>query len=293
MKTEFQSIKGQLDSSQYLNKESQSVYQDLDMRVSSLEDKIGQIQTMLKELKVATSASSTTGPTASPKGAAVNPIAKMSAEYDEFQGLLNMVNAQDYRNAASGFMGFIKKYPKSEYLGSAQFWLGESYYSMGDYAKSIAEYQSLVEKYPQHPRAKEAVYKQGLAFMRMKKYPEAKLFFQKVESSYPNSTEAFEAQARLHRIEELEGTNMALGNSTESAPSKPPPGPGEPVYNRPISKPNPYPGAYPGNQPGSNPPSPGTTGIKPIVTPTPEAPPKPPAPEPTGRTSGDGSAPLF
>jgi tol-pal system protein YbgF len=208
---EFQSIRGTLDASKVLRQESDKVYQDLDMRVSALEDKVDQIHKLLKELKTADS--STAKPSA----------ANSSKEFEEFQSMLNLVNAQDYNAAASGFLGYLRKYPQSANAGSAQYWVAESYYSLGDYAKAISEFQKLNEKYPQHPKVKEGIYKQGLAFMRVKKYPEAKLFFQKVMASYPNSPEALQAKAQLLRIQELEQATPNLASNQPATSSVSPP----------------------------------------------------------------------
>ncbi len=261
MKAEFVSIKGQLEAAGYLRKENEKVYQDLDMRVSALEDKIGQIHNMMKELKTTTPAP---------------PAAKTAAEYDEFQSLLNLVNAQDFRSAASGFMGFIQKYPQSAYAGSAQFWVADSFYSMGDYVKAIAEFQILTEKYPQHPRVREGIYKQGVAFSRLKKYPEAKLFFQKVMASYPNSAEAAQAKARLHRLESLEGGTLALNLESGPVPTASPrPGTGGTVYNRPVMKPAPMPRSEPPGQPAPANPNPPAAPSEPTTPPPPKDPPAP------------------
>jgi tol-pal system protein YbgF len=250
---EFQSIRGQVEASKYLTKETDRIYQDLDMRVSSLEDKIDQIHTLVKAM-------------AAPKPVEANPAGETSSrEVEEFQVLLAMVNARDYRGAASGFMGFMKKYPKSPHAGSAQYWVGECYYSMGDFAKSIQDFQKFVEKYPNHERVKEAVYKQGLSFMRLNKNEEAKLFFQKVLAAYPNTVEAAKAQARLHRIEETErqSQQVALGQSPDAAASPQPKKQGETTY-RPIMKPVPMPGAHrpatPLPQPTPEPPAQDTSG---------------------------------
>ena len=225
LKLEVQSLKGQLESAQYLRNQSDRVYQDLDTRVSSVEDRIQQVHTLVKDLKPA---AFETG-TALPQG----------QEYSEFQSALNLVNAQDYRAAASSLMGFMKKYPQSPSLGSAQYWLADCFYAMGDDAKAITEFQTLYEKYPSHPRVKEGIYKQGLSFMRLKKNDEAKLFFQKVISMDPNSAEALQAKGKLARLAELEKNNGVNASDTkskeENANSK------EPVY-RPIMKPSPMPG---------------------------------------------------
>lgn len=280
---EFRLIKGQLDSSQYIMKESDRVYQDLDQRVSSLEDKIGQLHNLLKDINLKLS-----GAPEAPKapGAAVNP-----AELQEFQSLLNVANARDYRNAASGFMGFLRKYPKSEYAGSAQYWVAESFYSLGDYAKAISEFQALSEKYPQHPRVKEGVYKQGMSFMKLNKNAEAKLFFQKVIATYPNSAEAFQAKGRLARLEELEHKSpaLALGGGSEPKAPPTPPATGEPVY-KPIMKPHPMPRAPLPPPPSGQPTSP-TSPTTPTA-PKPEPAPSAPAPEVPPATHESG-APLF
>src|SRR5688572_15478270 len=42
IRQEFRSVKGTLENADYLRKESERVYQDLDQRVSGLEDRIGQ-----------------------------------------------------------------------------------------------------------------------------------------------------------------------------------------------------------------------------------------------------------
>jgi tol-pal system protein YbgF len=266
---DFQSIQGQVQASQYLTKESDRIYQDLDLRVSSLEDKIDQIHKLLKEL------------TTTPKEVGTKPGAS-AKEYEEYQMLLNAVNARDWAGSASGFLGFIKKYPKSPYTGNARYWLGESYYSMGDFAKAIKEFQNLVDSDPGHPRVKEAIYKQGLCFSRLKKYPEAKLFFQKVMADYPNTAEAAKAQARLFRIEELEKSQPTSGPGLVSSSDTATNGsaPGQTVYP-PIMKPVPMPRA---------------------VTPAPQTPIETTVPPPPVDSSeegsrpantGDSSAPLF
>ncbi len=226
MKLELQSLKGQLESAQYLRNQSDRVYQDLDTRVSSLEDKIQQMHTLVKDLR----------PNAFETGSAAAP---QTQEYEEFQSALNLINAQDYRAAASSLLGFMKKYPQSSNLGSAQYWLADSYYAMGDDAKSITEFQTLYEKYPSHPRVKEGIYKQGLSFLRLKKNDEAKLFFQKVISMDPNSAEALQAKGKLARMEESQNgpeNKSDANNNKDNSTAKEP-------YYRPIMKPSPMPGA--------------------------------------------------
>jgi tol-pal system protein YbgF len=270
---EFQSIRGQVDASRYLDQQSDRVYRDLDLRVSGLEDKIDQIQRLLKEM------------VANQKGGTAMKTPASAKEYEDYQALLLMVNSRDYRGAASGFMGFVKKYPNSLYAPQALYWTGESFYSMGDYARAIKEFQQLVQTYPQDPRVKEAVYKQGLAFSRLQKNAEAKLFFQKVMASYPNTAEAAKAQAHLHWIEEMEKNQVALGQGSTSGGTPPPPvkpegAPGgEGTADRPVYKITPYP------KPTGTTPPPATP--VPVEDQTGESGSRP------GTSDGKNSAPLF
>ncbi len=234
IKVEFQSIKGQLQSSQYLEKESTRVYQDLDMRVSAIEDKLDQIQLMMQEF---VQLKKTSEPNA--VGGDVSKV--LSEEQKDFQNLLAVFNAKDYHNAASGWMGFLKKYPQSTYANKAQYWLAESFYYLEDFAKSIQEFQTFIEKNPQDPRAKEAFYKQGMGFLRLKRPEQARLFFQKVVSDYPKSAEAYKATSRLKQMDGIEqnasdpvSVPPVISTSSESAENTPQdPSAGAPVHTQP------------------------------------------------------------
>lgn len=262
---EFQSIRGQVEAANYLTQESDRVYRDLDMRVSGLEDNLDQVRRLFKEIVT------------NQKAGAPTKIPASNQEYEEYQGLLLLMNSRDYRAAASGFLGFLKKHPASPYAPNALFWAGESFYAMGDYARAIKEYQNLVDKYPQDERVKAAIYKQGMGFSRLNKNDQAKLFFQKVLAEYPNTAEAAKAQARLHYLSETEKNQVALGEGSQ-APQPKEATPGEGSADRPITKISPYPKPKPAPEP-----SPEQAPNKETETTTP--------PSPSGGTKD--SAPLF
>jgi TolA-binding protein len=47
------------------------------------------------------------------------------------------------------FQSLIQKYPQSETVDNAQFWIGESYYREKWYERAILEYQTVIEKISQ------------------------------------------------------------------------------------------------------------------------------------------------
>ncbi len=186
---EFASMKGTVESSAYFHAELNRSLREYDQRITALEDKIGVLMTLLKEIK--------------DSGGNTKLTAADEAQTREFQRLLDFINIADYNKALLGFQGFLQKYPKSSLADNAQYWIAESYYSLNDFKKAISEYQVLIQKYPRSPKVKAALLKQGLSFMGLKLYADAKPFFQKVVSDFPNTTEANRATEKIKELERL------------------------------------------------------------------------------------------
>lgn len=193
----LRSLEGSSEAVDYVNRQNERVYKDLDLRVQALESKLDSLLSLLKDQQAA------------PSEASVEA-------YEEYQGLLNLMEAQDYQNAASGFLGFQKKHPSSEWAKPASFWAGEAFYFLGDYPRAIKEYQNFLKAAPEHPRRAEALYGQGKSFMALKKNSEAQLFFKKVMANYPNSDAAIRAQAKLNQLSEENS-----GQAVKKTPTKP------------------------------------------------------------------------
>ncbi len=187
-------IKGQMESAGMNKVEKDSTYKELENRILSLETKVSQLTHLFNDFKK-TYTPPPAGGTA-PSTSANNPT-------QEYNDLLASMGQGNYREAISGFLGYMQKYPTSLLSKDAQYWIGEGYFSMSDFAKAISEFQKFVEQNPSHLKTKTAIYRQGVAFMQLKSYPEAKLFFQKVIGSFPTSGEALDAKKRIVRIDQL------------------------------------------------------------------------------------------
>jgi len=59
---------------------------------------------------------------------------------------------RQFGDAEAGFSTFLQKYPEHSLAGSAQYWLGETFYAQGDF-KSAA--QNFLQGYNQPPRARQ------------------------------------------------------------------------------------------------------------------------------------------
>ncbi|HPM40821.1 MAG TPA: tol-pal system protein YbgF [bacterium] len=130
----------------------------------------------------------------------VNPAA--GAEATAYQQALDLANGGRYLEAAGAFEAFLQKYPKSQWAGSARYWVAESFYLSRDYKRAIKEFQVFIEKFPKEPKIAEAILKQGNSFYELGLLEESRAFYEKVASSYPSSKEGQAAKARIKRLDE-------------------------------------------------------------------------------------------
>ncbi len=119
---------------------------------------------------------------------------------DDYRGGLSLLRDGAYDRAIQKFREFIRSNPDSPLAPNALYWVGESYYMLGDYYQAILQYNDVRQKYPKSDRAPAAVLKIGYAFLQMGNKSEARLAFQKVVNDYPASPEASEAKEKLHTL---------------------------------------------------------------------------------------------
>ena len=105
-----------------------------------------------------------------------------------------------YEKARGEFQHFLKAYPKTEYSGNAQFWIGECYYFEKSYEKAILEYEKVIKNYPDGNKVPQALLKQGLSFLELGDKASARLILQNVIKDYPNTSQARVARSKLLEI---------------------------------------------------------------------------------------------
>ena len=111
-----------------------------------------------------------------------------------------LVQQKEYDRAIQQFRDFLRTTPDSPYAGNAHYWIGESYYTLGDYSQAILQYNEVRQHYPKSDRAAPSLLKIGLAFLQMGNKSEARLAFQKVVNDYPGSPEAGQAREKLKSL---------------------------------------------------------------------------------------------
>jgi tol-pal system protein YbgF len=156
----------------------------------------------------------TPSPTPTPSGgqrSSADPGAEESykAAYADF-------TKGNYMLAVAGFREFVRRNPDSPQADSAQYWIGESYFSMGRAAasagqqeksrealeRSVQEFRRVFVNYPGGRQVPTALYKEALALVELKQPKVAQARLQYLVDNFPQSEEAPLARERLKSLGE-------------------------------------------------------------------------------------------
>jgi TolA-binding protein len=120
----------------------------------------------------------------------------------------------NYTLAIAEFREFVRRYPDAAQIDAAQYWIGESYFSMGRAAasagqtgkardaleQSVQEFRKVFMNYPRGRQVPTALYKEALALVELKQMQVAKARLQYLVDNFPQSEEAPLARERLKNL---------------------------------------------------------------------------------------------
>lgn len=107
---------------------------------------------------------------------------------------------RQFDDAETGFQSFIDKYPDHNLAGSAQFWLGETFYAQGDYRQAAKNFLAGYKNYPKSRRAPDSLLKLGISLNKLGQTQQACASFGALGGQYPNAVDAKKrAQAEFKR----------------------------------------------------------------------------------------------
>ena len=122
------------------------------------------------------------------------------AEKRDFDAALATFRAGKFAEAQSAFANLIKQYPRSGYLPSARFWLGNAQYATRDYKEAIVNFKALLAAMPDHARASEAALSIANCQLELKETRGARKTLEDLLRAYPQSEAAVAAKERLSRL---------------------------------------------------------------------------------------------
>lgn len=122
------------------------------------------------------------------------------AEKRDYEAALAIFRKGEFGPAQGAFADFVKRYPKSGYMASALFWLGNAQYASRNYRDAVLNFRALLAQSPDHMRAPEAVLSIANCQIELKDLKGARKTLEELMKAYPQSEAAGAAKERLARL---------------------------------------------------------------------------------------------
>lgn len=122
------------------------------------------------------------------------------AEKRDYEAALAHFRGGKFNEAAGAFAAFVRQYPRSGYLPSARFWLGNAQYANRDYKEAMVHFRALLADTPQHARAPEAALSIANCQIELKDPRGARKTLEDLLRAYPQAEAATAARERLARL---------------------------------------------------------------------------------------------
>lgn len=189
LEAEVARLRGNLEElshqQQLADKRQKDVLADFDARIKENHDLLTR-----GDAQAAPAAASADTGAASASPAAATPATDQEAETKAYEAAFNLVKSADYKAAVPAFNSFLKQHPKGNLAGNATYWLGLSYYSLGNYKDAVATQQRLVKDYPQHTKVPDAMVSMARAYIQLGEMDKANQILSQVIAKYPASQSA-------------------------------------------------------------------------------------------------------
>ena len=118
-----------------------------------------------------------------PPAAGALPAGSASEQYNVAYGLLKQA---DYPAAEDALKTFIARHPDDPLAGSAQYWLGETYYVRGRYPEAASAFAEGYKRYPKGAKAADDLLKLGMSLARANQKQNAGVALAQLDRDFPS-----------------------------------------------------------------------------------------------------------
>jgi len=128
--------------------------------------------------------------------AAALPGGDRQALYQQGYGALLQ---KDYAGAEGAFGQLVTTYPNDPLAGSAQYWIGETYYARGQYKDAADAFLKGYKKYKSGEKAPDTLLKLGMALAELGQKDAACSTFSELKAKYPSAPDHIREEASAQR----------------------------------------------------------------------------------------------
>lgn len=124
-------------------------------------------------------------PMRTPWGAPYTPQPNLT-EYGLYEAALGAYNGRHYEEAIALFSQIVTRGRPPELVPNAYYWMGESFYAMGQYAQSMPYFEYVSRVGPEYKRSM-ALYKLTRAALYLGNHQDANMYYERLRNEYPHS----------------------------------------------------------------------------------------------------------
>jgi len=135
-------------------------------------------------------------PGVTPKYANVQPTPSARDEYDAAYGY---IMSGEYDLAERSFKTFLANHPTDRRAGSAQYWLGESYFERNQHREATDAFLKSYTQYPDDVKAPDSLLKLGLAYQGLGERKAACNAYDELLTKYPKASKALRDRAQIEK----------------------------------------------------------------------------------------------
>ena len=128
-----------------------------------------------------------------PASSSALPAGSASEQYNFAFGLLKQA---DYPAAEAALKSFVRQHPDDGLAGSAQYWLGETYYARGNYAEAAIAFAEGYKRYPKGTKAPDNLLKLGVSLARANQKQNACTALAQLDHDFPNPGNTIKERAK-------------------------------------------------------------------------------------------------
>lgn len=111
-----------------------------------------------------------------------------------FETGLEKYRAGRFSEALSDFKSLLVSKPDPSIIDDVQFWIGETFYSLGKYEDAVLQYDTVAKKYSTSDKVPEALLKQGMSFYKLGDKETGALVLQRLIQGHPGTEAAAKAK---------------------------------------------------------------------------------------------------
>ena len=184
----MQQLQGELQVQEHdlklLNDQQRNFYQDLDRRISQLQNLAGNNNDNSKQ----------------DLSKASEHASLQLKDSDAYKAAFKLVTKQQYEPAKNALQRYLKNYSNGQFAANANYWLGEIHLSQQNYSQAQQAFNTVVTKFSHSPKAQDAKLKLAMVHIKMGHADKAKQELTQIKKHYPGSTAAQLATIQLQQL---------------------------------------------------------------------------------------------